>query len=65
MARRTAPSRRTRSDSAFLHPIEASAQALDNLDVLYLRVMGELAQMAERTEAAVGLKPLGEPAVKP
>lgn len=36
----------------------AVSRALDALCSLYLRVMGELAQVAEKVEAAVGLKPI-------
>ena len=38
--------------------LAAAAGVLDNIASLYTRVMGELAQIAERVEAVVGLKPL-------
>jgi Zn-dependent protease with chaperone function len=39
----------------------AGLLVVESMDMLYLRLMGELAQIAERVEAAVGLKALAVP----
>ncbi|HUU85370.1 MAG TPA: M48 family metalloprotease [Phycisphaerae bacterium] len=46
--------------------LRASDRVMDNLDSLYVRLMGELARIAEQVEAALGLRPLPRaPAAQP